>query len=139
MTHSVPILLPNEIIVIHDAVVSRFGGLRSPTTTQIDQLAKAEAVVGRIRSTLEYSDDFNRNDPFALATLHAVCIARAHAFADGNKRTALNAAGLVLLRSGVIFHDHPKLPQLMVDLAESDTDAVGTARRFAALVSTKLV
>lgn len=139
MTNTVPILLPDEIIAIHDAVVSRFGGLRSPTTTQIDQLARVEAIVGRIRNTLEYTDNFNRNDPFALATLHAVCIARAHAFADGNKRTALNAAGLVLLRSGVIFHDHPKLPLLMVDLAESDTDAVRAARRFAALVSAKLV
>ena len=94
------LLKAEEILRIHDAVLERFGGLKSQPMTPDAGLSKAQALVGRIRSAMTYNTAYDWNNVFLCAAFLTHCIARAHAFADGNKRTALNAAGLLLKRAG---------------------------------------
>lgn len=69
-----------------------------------------------------YRKCYNWDDPYMCAALHASFIAKAHAFADGNKQTALNAAGLLLMRAGISIRDDERLPELFVQIAEKDMD-----------------
>ncbi|MCR9255360.1 MAG: type II toxin-antitoxin system death-on-curing family toxin [Alphaproteobacteria bacterium] len=70
---------------------------------------------------------------FELAALYAHGIAKAHAFLDGNKRTAFATAVLFLELNGVsIALPHDRAPELMVDLA---TDRITIADFAAALES----
>lgn len=99
------LLKAEEILRIHDAVLERFGGLKSQPMTPDAGLSKAQALIGRIRSAMTYNTAYDWNNVFLCAAFQTHCIARAHAFADGNKRTALNAAGLLLKRAGYAIKD----------------------------------
>ena len=48
------LLKPKEIIRIHDAVIERFGGLKTSSMAPEEVLSKAEALVGRIRTAMTY-------------------------------------------------------------------------------------
>lgn len=65
-------------------------------------LERLEGAVGRVMSHLLYSDP----EPTVpqLAGLLGYSIAKAHAFGDGNKRTALIAMEVLLLENGWINH-----------------------------------
>ncbi len=112
------LLKPKEIIRIHDAVIERFGGLKTSSMAPEEVLSKAEALVGRIRTAMTYNTAYDWTNVFLCAAFQTHCIARAHAFADGNKRTALNAAGLLLKRAGYRLKDSEALPELLVELAQ---------------------
>ena len=56
-----------------------------------------------------------------LAALYIVSIVKAHAFPDGNKRTALLAASLFLMDNGLRLEESEKLPQLIIDAASGHT------------------
>lgn len=112
------LLKPKEIIRIHDAVIERFGGLKTSSMAPEEVLSKAEALVGRIRTAMTYNTAYDWTNVFLCAAFQTYCIARAHAFADGNKRTALNAAGLLLKRAGYRLKDSEALPELLVELAQ---------------------
>lgn len=112
------LLKAEEILRIHDAVLERFGGLKSQPMTPDAELSKAQALVGRIRTTMSYNTAYDWNNVFLCAAFQTLCIARAHAFADGNKRTALNAAGLLLKRAGYAIRDSENLPLLLVEVAQ---------------------
>lgn len=112
------LLKPEEILRIHDAVIERFGGLKTSSMAPEESLSKAEALVGRIRTAMTYNTAYDWTNVFLCAAFQTYCIARAHAFADGNKRTALNAAGLLLKRAGCRLKDSEALPELLVELAQ---------------------
>ena len=107
------ILRTQELISLHAATISRFGGLAVDDARSHLTIEKAKNVISRIQTVMYYRNSYNWNDPFMCAALHALMIAKAHAFADGNKRTALNAAGLLLKRAGIAIHDNEKLPELL--------------------------
>ena len=107
-----------EILRIHDAVLDRFGGLNSQPMTPDAEFSKAQALVGRIRTAMTYNTAYDWNNVFLCAAFQTHCIARAHAFTDGNKRTALNAAGLLLKRAGYAIKDSENLPLLLVEVAQ---------------------
>ena len=46
------LLKAEEILRIHDAVLERFGGLKSQPMTPDAGLSKAQALIGRIRSAM---------------------------------------------------------------------------------------
>lgn len=112
------LLKAEEILRIHDAVLERFGGLNSQPMTPDAEFSKAQALVGRIRTAMTYNTAYDWNNVFLCAAFQTHCIARAHAFTDGNKRTALNAAGLLLKRAGYAIKDSENLPLLLVEVAQ---------------------
>lgn len=78
------LLKAEEILRIHDAVLERFGGLKSQPMAPDAELSKAQALVGRIRTAMTYNTAYDWNKVFLCAAFQTHCIARAHAFADGN-------------------------------------------------------
>lgn len=70
-------------------------------------------------------------DLFVLAALYAYRIAKAHAFADGNKRCGLIAAGMFLLINGInVEIPEATGPEALAALAADELDVAG----FAALL-----
>lgn len=49
------LLKAEEILRIHDAVLEQFGGLKSQPMTPDAGLSKAQALIGRIRSAMTYT------------------------------------------------------------------------------------
>ncbi|AVS79577.1 hypothetical protein C8244_15740 [Paracidovorax avenae] len=89
-----------------------------------------EAALSRVAHHIEYG---GLRDVFGIAALYAEAIARGHAFADGNKRTALTCALTYLQRQGFIIPKHPALEEIMVELAERRFDHKVLADAFFSL------
>ena len=100
------------IIVIHDRQIARHGGapgLRDP--------ALLEMGCARAMNLAAYSDA----DLTEIAAAYAFGIAKAHAFVDGNKRTAFVAAVTFLRMNGYAFRPDPvEGVRMMEDLAAGD-------------------
>ncbi len=75
---------PEELIALHDANISRYGGLPG-----MSDPGRAEAIIGRVQARVAYEDitDLSKSPPPTR-----VATARGHIFNDANKRTALNSA-----------------------------------------------
>lgn len=129
------ILRSDELLRIHEAVLERFGGLQPKGAASEAERGKAESLVDSIRTAMTYNTAYNWDNVYLCAAMHAQCIARAHAFSDGNKRTALNAAGLLLRRAGCRLKDSEKLPFLLVELAQSELPVTDVADRLKALMA----
>ncbi len=86
------------IIVIHDRQIARHGG--APGTRDI---ALLEAASDRPRNRFAYGE----TDPSVLAAAYGFGIAKAHAFIDGNKRTAFVTALTFLRLNGLGFRPDP--------------------------------
>ena len=94
-----PIWVPlPAVYVIHDRQIARHGGasgLRDKTLL--------EAAVVRPENKFSYQ----QADLFACAAAYAFGIAKAHAFVDGNKRTAFVASVTFLRLNGYHFTTSP--------------------------------
>ena len=111
MTEPVWVPLP-AIITIHDRQISRHGG-----TPGLRDRGLLEAGCARPLNRHAYDMD----DVFELAAAYAFGIAKAHAFLDGNKRTAFVTAGAFLRMNGYALSlPQPDIVRHMEDLA-SDT------------------
>ncbi|WP_411512078.1 type II toxin-antitoxin system death-on-curing family toxin [Escherichia coli] len=91
---------PEELIAIHDANISRYGG----TSCMDSDSGRAEAIIGRVQARVAYEEI---TDLFEVSATYLVATARGHIFNDANKRTALNSALLFLRRNGVQAHNSP--------------------------------
>ena len=95
--------------VVHDRQIARHGaapGTRDP--------ALLEMGCTRAMNRASYEDV----DVFAIAAAYAYGLAKAHAFVDGNKRTAFVAAFAFLRLNGVNLRPDPgKGVRMMEDLA----------------------
>ncbi|WP_282128008.1 type II toxin-antitoxin system death-on-curing family toxin [Roseobacter litoralis] len=95
--------------VIHDRQISRHGG--APGTRDPVLL---EAACDRPRNVAGYENP----DAYALAAAYVFGIAKAHAFVDGNKRTAFVAAFTFLRLNGISIQPDPEIGvRMMEDLA----------------------
>lgn len=95
--------------VIHDRQISRHGG--APGTRDP---ALLEAACDRPRNAAGYENP----DAYALAAAYAFGIAKAHAFVDGNKRTAFVAAFTFLRLNSIAIRPDPEIGvRMMEDLA----------------------
>lgn len=105
-------LTAREIIYLHDRAIQQFGGLAGVACP-----GKIEALIARVvnHSIYEEVDDLH-----ALAAMYCIAIARGHAFVDGNKRTALNAAVLFFLRNGIRMHSVKGLDDIIVNVATGE-------------------
>lgn len=97
------------LYVVHDRQIARHGG--APGTRDSSLL---EMGCTRAMNRASYEDA----DVFVIAAAYAFGIAKAHAFVDGNKRTAFVAAFTFLRLNGVYLRPDPgKGVRMMEDLA----------------------
>ncbi len=107
------------VIAIHDRQISRHGGAPG-----IRDRALLEMGCARAMNLAAYEDAGLAE----IAAAYAFGIAKAHAFIDGNKRTAFVTALTFLRLNGYAFLPAPaKGVQMMEDLAAGQVDEVGFA------------
>ena len=107
---------PEELIALHDANISRYGGMSDP--------GRAEAIIGRVQARVAYEEI---TDLFEVSATYLVATARGHIFNDANKRAALNSALLFLRRNGVQVFDSPELADLTVGAATGEISVSSVA------------
>ncbi|KEJ94272.1 death on curing protein [Pseudosulfitobacter pseudonitzschiae] len=113
MTAWVWVPLP-ALHVIHDRQIARHGG--APGTRDP---ALLDAACARPLNQAVYADP----DAYSLAAAYAFGIAKAHAFVDGNKRTAFVAAFTFLRLNGIAIRPDPVVGvQMMEDLASDQVN-----------------
>jgi death on curing protein len=105
-----PVWVPlRAIIIIHDRQISRHGG--APGTRD---LALLEMGCARAMNLFAYGEPSLED----LAAAYAFGIAKAHAFVDGNKRTAFVTAVTFLRLNNLAFRPEPvEGVKMMEDLA----------------------
>jgi len=98
--------------IIHDRQIARHGGAPGTRDPELLEMGAARALNRAV-----YEDA----DVFDIAAAYAYGIAKAHAFVDGNKRTAFVAAFTFLRLNGVFARPDPGLGvRRMEDLASGD-------------------
>ena len=123
-----PIWVPlPAVIIIHDRQISRHGG-----ASGIRDRALLEG--GLTRPLNRHG--FGEVDLHVLAANYAFGIAKAHAFVDGNKRTAFVTAVTFLALNGVGFQAPPlEVVRNMEDLASGEVSEDGFAAWLRARVA----
>lgn len=113
-------LTTEQVIAIHDEQVAEFGGLPG-----IRDEGALHSAVDRPRNKWAYEEDSTLHD---LAAAYGFGLARNHAFADGNKRTALVAMYAFLAKNGLrLSAEEADTVLTMVSLAEGKLSEVKLA------------
>lgn len=102
------------VALIHQTVLADEAGLKGYA-----DMARLEGALSRITNWQQYEDLQNI---YEIAALYAQAIAKAHAFPDGNKRTALLTMLTYLDLQGISIVPDQGLDDLMVDLAAGKID-----------------
>ncbi|MEM7242870.1 MAG: type II toxin-antitoxin system death-on-curing family toxin [Pseudomonadota bacterium] len=107
------------VITIHDRQISRHGG-----ASGLRDLGLLESALNRPQNLAHYG----KPRVFELAANYAHGIAKAHAFVDGNKRTAFVTALTFLLVNGYEFRPNAvEGAKMMEDLASDQVDEAAFA------------
>jgi death-on-curing protein len=110
----------NEVLVIHERQLGRFGGAAG-----IRDQGMLESALSRPRNKWEYE----RADIIELAAAYAFGILRNHPFVDGNKRVAFLAMAAFLRLNGVNFAPSQEAATAAImALAAGEIDEAGFAR-----------
>ena len=110
-------------LAAHDRALAEYGGSEG-----VISLGGLEGALGRPINSVAYGDPPDAAD---LAGLYAVAIAKAHAFVDGNKRTAWTVAnGFLWLNGYTLNYDRAEAVQLMLQVADGAVDARAAAVWF---------
>ena len=110
---SEPVWMPlAAILAVHDRQIAEHGG-----ATGMRDVTLLDAGCERPRNLFSYGEP----TLWELATAYAFGIAKAHAFVDGNKRSAIVTAITFLRLNGYAFRPEPtEGVQMIEDLASSD-------------------
>jgi death on curing protein len=110
-------------LATHDYVLADSGGADG-----VRSLDGLDGAMGRPQNLAAYAQP----DPDAadLAAAYAVGIAKAHAFVDGNKRTAYAISCAFLLLNGFAVPEEMSGVVLMVDIADDRIDQAAVAAWF---------
>lgn len=101
--------------------------LRVPDAALVDPSA-LDSALNRPRQRQDYDDEATIHD---MAAVMAEGICQAHAFTDGNKRTAVLAVVAFYVLNGHTFHaPDSELLHLIVDLTTHDVDAAKASELF---------
>lgn len=107
------------LTVIHDRQIARHGGASGTRDPALLEMGCARAM-----NLAAYGEP----DEFDIAAAYAFGISKAHAFVDGNKRTAFVAAFTFLRLNGCNLRPDPKEGvRMMEDLASSQVTEVSFA------------
>ncbi|MBN2080799.1 type II toxin-antitoxin system death-on-curing family toxin [bacterium] len=88
------LLSPDQVIWIHDELVSRTGEPLGILNESALLSAIAQPEMGRV---------YQEHDVFQMAAAYAYHLSRNHAFVEGNKRTAAMTADVFLAANGLVF------------------------------------
>jgi death-on-curing protein len=109
-------LSDSECIIIHDVLITELGGLGG-----FPNPGYLSSAIAAPRQTFNYDGGV---DLFDLAAVYIFHIAKAHAFSDGNKRTAYVTGLYFLHQNGIDLmqpEDALELAAAVVAAAEADT------------------
>jgi death on curing protein len=112
------------VILIHEFILEREPGVDGMTEGAL------ESALGRIENRRAYAE---LDDVFEIAGMYAEAIARGHAFADANKRTALVSALVYLTIEGYTIERSESLENIMVDVAKGELNYLDLANIFSTL------
>ncbi len=105
-------LTPQQILFIHYRLIETTGGSHG-----VRDLGALQAAAARPRATFEGDDLYP--DLFAKAAALLESLIKNHPFIDGNKRTAIAAAGIFLHRNGCRLEaDQDELYRFTMAMAE---------------------
>lgn len=105
-------LTPQQVLFIHYRLIETTGGSHG-----VRDLGALQAAAARPRATFE--GDALYPDLFAKAAALMESIIKNHPFVDGNKRTAITAAGVFLQRNGSHLEaTHDELYRFTMAMAE---------------------
>ena len=102
------------VLEIHTAILESEAGLKGTP-----DVGKLQGALARIDNWILYE---NTDNIFDIAALYAIAIAKAHAFPDGNKRTALVTLLTYLDLQGVEIPPNHHLDEVMVKVAAGEID-----------------
>ena len=88
------------------------------------------ALSGALARVAQHRFYVGLDDVFEIAAFYAVALARAHAFSDGNKRTATAVMLAYLDLQGIEFENADGLDEVMVQVAAGFLDASGLAAQL---------
>lgn len=117
-------LEPDLVVLVHDFILTREPGVKGINKGAL------EGALGRIETRCSYE---GLDDVFEIAGMYAEAIARGHAFADANKRTALVCALAYLTVEGFAIARTAALEEIMVDVALGNLNYLDLANIFASL------
>ncbi|HHF1669770.1 TPA: type II toxin-antitoxin system death-on-curing family toxin [Haemophilus influenzae] len=100
------------VLAIHQTILENEPGLKG----QAD-VGKLESALARIDNWMLYE---NTDNIFDIAALYAIAIAKAHAFPDGNKRTAMVTMLTYLDLQGISIQPDHGLDDTMVEVASGE-------------------
>lgn len=110
---------PTVALALHDELIVQFGGLPGLRDEELLLSALARP---------EQAAHYGKPDYASLAAIYAVSIAKNHAFADGNKRTAFAVAATFLELNGFqLTLPEPEAVVLMLDIAKGRIDQEGAS------------
>ncbi|MCC5015438.1 MULTISPECIES: type II toxin-antitoxin system death-on-curing family toxin [unclassified Legionella] len=94
---------------------------------QSEILSNASATdIGKLESALKRAEQYhhyeNINDIIELTAIYIIGIAKAHAFPDGNKRTAFLSATYFLDLNGYTLEENSELPDIIEQAASGVVD-----------------
>lgn len=115
------------VLSIHHEILENEPGLKG-----YPDKGKLESALARIDHWKYYE---NTDNIFDIAALYAVAIAKAHAFPDGNKRTAMVTMLTFLDLQGVIIPPNHGLDDTMVDVASGKMNAEALSQHLQDLIS----
>ena len=107
-----PIWIPLEYVVeIHNKQIEKYGGC-----VGISNEALLDSALNKPKNNWYYGESLTI---FDLAALYACGLAQAHAFVDGNKRTAFVTASIFLELNGysLEIEKEDEINQMMVEIA----------------------
>lgn len=130
MQYKLPLF--ETVIEMHDAILAAYGGLKG-----IPHPEYIEAAIKRPETYMQYDE---RCDLYLVCALILDSLTRYHAFADGNKRTALTALLFTYninapdnkLHYGLMMN--AKFEELVLDVAKIKPPIVDIRARFKELV-----
>ena len=103
-------LTPEQILLIHNEMIKRFGG--SHGLRDLDLLESAAA---RPQASFDGIDLYKTVFEKAASLMHSLL--KNHPFIDGNKRTAFSCTGVFLKRNGyVLINMHEQTLQFCLDV-----------------------
>lgn len=121
MNQELEFLTVDDVLLLHEAQLARFGG-----GAGVRDQGGLDSAVATPRAT--FDGRFVHEDLFAMAAAYAFHVAQNQPFVDGNKRTGLAAALVFLDLNGVAVADpEGKLYTAMLDMAAKRVDKAALA------------
>jgi death-on-curing protein len=116
------LLSAQQVLFLHARLIEETGGSHG-----LRDIALLESAVARPQATFDRADLYPDLFTKAAALMHSL-IAN-HPFVDGNKRTGIAAAGLMLMRNGWRLEaSNAQLEAFTLRVARGESDSVEIAR-----------